>query len=72
MLEPQVVVNLLPKLAIGVDLVRHGDFCVLAFLNFSSWEVISGLYPFLRKILAGVAKKFTSTARFPSVSFSSA
>jgi hypothetical protein len=25
MLEPQVVVNLLPKLGIGVDLVRHGD-----------------------------------------------
>ena len=24
MLEPQVVVNLLPKLRIGVDLVRHG------------------------------------------------
>ena len=24
MLEPQVVVNLLPKLGIGVDLVRHG------------------------------------------------
>ena len=25
MLEPQVLVNLLPKLGIGVDLVRHGD-----------------------------------------------
>jgi hypothetical protein len=24
MLEPQVVVNLLPKLGVGVDLVRHG------------------------------------------------
>ncbi len=24
MLEPQVVVNLLPELGVGVDLVRHG------------------------------------------------
>ena len=24
MLDPQIVVNLLPKLAVGVDLVRHG------------------------------------------------
>jgi len=39
MLEPQVVVNLLPKFAIGVDLVRH----ILFWPYFSSWEVISGL-----------------------------
>ncbi|PYJ09227.1 MAG: hypothetical protein DME93_13280 [Verrucomicrobia bacterium] len=26
MLEPQVVVNLLPKLGVGVDLVRHGHW----------------------------------------------
>jgi hypothetical protein len=25
MLEPQVVVNLLPKLGVSADLVRHGD-----------------------------------------------
>ena len=56
MLEPQVVVNLLPKFAIGVDLMRH----IVFWPYFSSWEVISGLYPFLRKILAGVAKKFTN------------
>ena len=24
MLDPQIVVNLVPKLAVGVDLVRHG------------------------------------------------
>ena len=33
MLEPQVVVNPLPELAIGVDLVRHGD--VKVFLAFT-------------------------------------
>ena len=26
MLNPQVVVNLLPKLGVGVDLVRHGNW----------------------------------------------
>ena len=26
MLDPQVVVNLLPKLSVGVDLVRHGHW----------------------------------------------
>ena len=26
MLDPQVVVNLLPELGVGVDLVRHGHF----------------------------------------------
>jgi hypothetical protein len=26
MLDPQVVVNLLPKLGVGVDLVRHGHW----------------------------------------------
>ena len=36
MLEPQVVVNLLPKLGISADLVRHGYVKVLlAFFGFS-------------------------------------
>jgi len=35
MLEPQVVVNLLPKLAIGVDLVRHGDVNVFPAFTLS-------------------------------------
>jgi hypothetical protein len=26
MLEPQIVVNLLPELGVGVDLVRHGNW----------------------------------------------
>src|SRR5207237_8389154 len=28
MLDPQVVVNLLPALGVGVDLRRHGNFCM--------------------------------------------
>jgi hypothetical protein len=28
MLNPQVVVNLLPKLGVGVDLVRHGNWLI--------------------------------------------
>jgi hypothetical protein len=28
MLEPQVVVNLLPELGVGVDLVKHGSWLV--------------------------------------------
>jgi len=28
MLEPQVVVNLFPKLGVGVDLVRHGNWLI--------------------------------------------
>src|SRR5205085_11331507 len=68
MLQPQVVVNPLPELGVGVDLVSHGSrfsFLVFAFRDFSSWELISGHYPFLRKILAGVAKKFTDDRADP-------
>jgi len=28
MLDPQVVVNLLPELSVGVDLVRHGNWLI--------------------------------------------
>ena len=45
MLEPQVVVNLLPKLGIGADLVRHGYVKVLlAFIGFSPMR--SHFWPF--------------------------
>ena len=36
MLEPQVVVNLLPKLAVGVDLVKHGSRIVEAPAEWSA------------------------------------
>jgi hypothetical protein len=59
MLEPQVVVNLLPKLGIGADSVRHG--CVevlLAFFGFSPMR--SHFWPFtevVRKIQREVTRK---------------
>ena len=39
MLEPQVVVNLLPKIAIGVDLVRHGDVKVFPAFTLSFGKI---------------------------------
>jgi hypothetical protein len=59
MLEPQVVVNLLPKLGIGADLLRHGYVKVLlAFFGFSPMR--SHFWPFtevVRKIRREVTRK---------------
>ena len=67
MLEPQVVVNLLPKLGIGADLVRHGCVKVLlAFFGFSPMR--SHFWPFtevVRKIRREVTRKVGKIADAP-------
>ena len=67
MLEPQVVVNLLPKLGIGADLVRHGYVKVLlAFFGFSPMR--SHFWPFtevVRKIPREVTRKVGKIADDP-------
>ena len=67
MLEPQVVVNLLPKLRIGADLVRHGYVkLLLAFFGFSPMR--SHSWPFtevVRKIRRKVTRKVGKIADDP-------
>jgi len=46
MLEPQVVVNLLPKLGVGVDLVRHGSWRMYLCRLF--WSAIITRYASVR------------------------
>jgi hypothetical protein len=66
MLEPQVVVNLLPKLGIGADLVRHGYVkLLLAFFGFSPMR--SHSWPFtevVRKIRREVTRKVLLSITF--------
>jgi hypothetical protein len=59
MLDPQVVVNLLPKLGVGVDLLRH-----VGFHNFSGsfWgfiDVLRDLGGEVLKNLPKIGKFFT-------------
>jgi hypothetical protein len=55
MLNPQVVVNLLPKLGVGVDLVRHGNWLI--------WNV--HLYsPFLSRLPSSGAGSFHGGTSF--------
>jgi hypothetical protein len=45
MLDPQGVVNLLPKLGVGVDLVRHGNLLSVRFESDAEWfaESLGGI-----------------------------
>ena len=56
MLDPQVVVNLLPELGVGVDLVRHGNWLDLECSSVLSYSVTiafkwRGLAPWRHRLL---------------------